>query len=201
MSEEIVIVAGLGEVGRPLLNILNRNYDCIGIDVRPVDVDRTCSVLHVCYPFQIRGFVGTTVAYIDKFKPKLTIINSTVAVGTTRKVQEMVATPIAYSPVRGKHAKMEQDMLHYQKFVVGTDSQSTQLATQHLAGAGFKVATFPTPEAGEARGRSAAANASETIGQARRPIFPCWKPACYDHRLSQARVSCPCRTRSPGVAR
>lgn len=149
MSEEIVIVAGLGEVGRPLLNILKRSYDCVGIDVEPVEVDRPCSVLHVCYPFQMKDFVGTTVAYINKFKPKLTIINSTVAVGTTRKVQERVATPVVYSPVRGKHAKMEQDMLHYQKFVGGADAQATQLASRHFAGSGFKVATFPTPEAGE----------------------------------------------------
>ena len=149
MSEEVVIVAGLGEVGRPLLHILSRSYECVGIDVDPVRVDRPCSVLHVCYPFQMKDFVGTTVAYVDKFKPKLVIINSTIAVGTTRKVQQSVGVPVAYSPVRGKHAKMEQDMLHYQKFVVGRDSQATQLASQHFARAGFKVATFPTFEAGE----------------------------------------------------
>ena len=149
MSEEIVIVAGLGEVGRPLLNILQRTYRCVGIDVAPVRLDGPCSVLHVCYPFQMPDFVGTTAAYVDRFRPKLTIINSTVAVGTTRKVHERVAAPVAYSPVRGKHAKMEQDMLHYQKFVGGIDSASTQRASQHFAGAGFKVASFPTPEAGE----------------------------------------------------
>jgi UDP-N-acetyl-D-mannosaminuronate dehydrogenase len=149
VSEEIVIVAGLGEVGRPLLSILQRTYGCVGIDVQHVHVDRPCSVLHVCYPFQMPDFVGTTAAYVARFRPKLTIINSTVAVSTTRKVQERVATPVAYSPVRGKHAKMEQDMLHYQKFVGGMDSASTHLASQHFAGAGFKVATFPTPEAGE----------------------------------------------------
>lgn len=146
---EVVIVAGLGEVGRPLLNILSRSYDSLGIDVEPVDIDQPCSVLHICFPFQITDFINTTAAYINRFRPKLTIINSTVAVGTTRKVQERVFTPVAYSPVRGKHARMEQDMLHYQKFVVGMDPQSTELAKQHFARAGFKVGSFPTPEAGE----------------------------------------------------
>jgi UDP-N-acetyl-D-mannosaminuronate dehydrogenase len=149
VSEEIVIVAGLGEVGRPLLNILRRSYECVGIDIESVEVDRPCSVLHVCYPSQMRDFVGTTVAYINRFNPKLTIINSTVAVGTSRKVQEAVDSPVVYSPVRGKHARMEQDMLHYQKFVAGMDSQSTKMASEHFAAAGFKVATFPTLEAGE----------------------------------------------------
>lgn len=149
MSEEIVIVAGLGEVGQPLLNILQRSYTCVGVDVSPVDVDHPCSVLHVCYPFQIKDFIGTTVAYIEKYRPSLTIINSTVSVGTTREVQKRVQTPVIYSPVRGKHAKMEQDMLFYRKFVGGSDSRSTEKAAQHFARAGFKVATFPNAEAGE----------------------------------------------------
>lgn len=149
MAEEIVVVAGLGEVGRPLMNILSKSYDCVGIDVEELAISKPCSVLHVCYPFQIADFVGTTAAYIEKLKPRLTIINSTIAVGTTRMVQDRVKTPVAYSPVRGKHAKMEQDMLRYQKFVVGPDPQSTQLAAAHFAGAGFKVATFPTLESGE----------------------------------------------------
>jgi UDP-N-acetyl-D-mannosaminuronate dehydrogenase len=149
VSEEIVIVAGLGEVGQPLLSILKRNYNCVGVDVAPVEVERPCSVLHVCYPFQIKDFMGTTVAYIERYRPSLTIINSTVSVGTTREVQKRVSTPVVYSPVRGKHAKMEQDMLFYQKFVGGSDSRSTQQAAQHFAAAGFKVATFPNSEAGE----------------------------------------------------
>ncbi len=149
MSKEIVIVAGLGEVGCPLLRILERTYKSLGIDVAPVDVEGPCSVLHICYPFQVKDFIGTTVTYIDKYQPKLTIINSTVAVGTTREVQTRVDSPVAYSPVRGKHAKMEQDMLRYQKFVAGCDPQSTQQAAQHFAGAGFGIATFPNPEAGE----------------------------------------------------
>ena len=149
LSNEIVIVAGLGEVGNPLLQILKRVYDCAGVDVAPVEITRPCSVLHVCYPFQLPDFVGTTAAYIEKYKPALTIINSTLGVGTTRKVQEQVSSPVVYSPVRGKHIKMEQDMLHYQKFVAGFDENSTQRAAEHFAGAGFKVAKFRTPEMGE----------------------------------------------------
>jgi UDP-N-acetyl-D-mannosaminuronate dehydrogenase len=149
VSEEIVIVAGLGEVGQPLLHILERTYNCVGVDVSPVETDRPCSVLHICYPFQIKDFVSTTAAYVEKYRPGLVVINSTIAIGTCRRVQDRVSTPIVYSPVRGKHAKMEQDMLRYQKFVAGFDSGTTHRAGEHFARAGFKVATFPTPESGE----------------------------------------------------
>ena len=149
MSNKTVIVAGLGEIGRPLMEILARVYPCKGIDVAPIQIDEPCSVFHVCYPFQIPDFVGTTVAYVQKHRPELVIINSTLAVGTTRKIQQRVECPVVYSPVRGKHAKMVQDMFFYQKFVTGFDEGSTQRATEHFSRAGFKVATFPNPEVGE----------------------------------------------------
>lgn len=149
MLNKIVIVAGMGEIGRPLLQILNRTYDSVGIDVAPTQIDRPCSVLHVCYPFQIPDFVGTTVNYIRKYEPELTIINSTVVIGTTRMVQQRVEQPVVYSPVRGKHARMEQELLEYRKFVTGFDSEATQHAALHFARAGFKVATFRQPEIGE----------------------------------------------------
>lgn len=149
MSEAVVIVAGLGEVGRPLLRILNRCYDCVGVDLAPVQVSDPCSVLHICYPYQVQDFVGMTTAYIERYKPGLTVINSTVAIGTTRAVQERVGCRVAYSPVRGKHARMEQEMLSYQKFVAGTDAHAAELAAAHFAHAGFKVSLFSCPEAGE----------------------------------------------------
>ena len=86
MSNEIVIVVGLGEVGIPLLQILRRTYECTGVDVAPVEISHPCSVLHICYPFRIPDFVGTTVAYIERYKPALTIIDSTLGIGTTRWV-------------------------------------------------------------------------------------------------------------------
>jgi UDP-N-acetyl-D-mannosaminuronate dehydrogenase len=114
-----------------------------------MEVTGACSVLHICYPYQINDFVGTTAAYIAKYKPQLTIINSTVAIGTTRKVQERTDSPVVYSPVRGKHARMEQEMLQYQKFLAGVDAHSTRQAAEHFTGAGFKVAPLSSPEAGE----------------------------------------------------
>lgn len=146
----IVVVAGMGEVGRPLQRILSRTFECVGVDIQPVDISEPCSVLHVCYPFQMRDFIGTTARYIDKYQPVLTIINSTVAPGTTRKVQEAVgARPVAYSPVRGKHARMESDMLRYKKFVAATRPPAVEQAVEHFSAAGFKTATFPTPELAE----------------------------------------------------
>jgi len=149
MSESVVIVVGQGEIGKPLRNILGRTYRCIGIDIEPVEVTEPCSAMHICYPYQVSDFVATTAAYIGKYKPQLTIINSTVVPGTTRQVYDASGAKLAYSPVRGKHVRMEEDLLRYKKFVAGTDDISTTLALEHLAAAGFCTDRFRTPEIGE----------------------------------------------------
>ncbi len=149
-SDSTVVVVGTGEVGRPLLNILSKKYDCVGVDIKPVSIAKPCSVLHICFPFQVPDFLGTAVSYVLKYQPALTIINSTVAPGTTRSVQEAVGERgVAYSPVRGKHARMEPDMLRYKKFVAATRPEVREQAREHFSQAGFKTGMFRTPELAE----------------------------------------------------
>lgn len=148
-NDSVVIVAGMGEVGKPLHTILSKTFDCIGVDVVPVPIAHCCSVLHICYPYHIQDFVGTSVSYIRKYRPGLVIINSTVPPGTTSAIHRTSKAGIAYSPVRGKHAKMEKELLYYKKFVAGTDSGTIERAVEHFAAAGFTTDTFRSPEIGE----------------------------------------------------
>jgi UDP-N-acetyl-D-mannosaminuronate dehydrogenase len=149
-QENNVVVVGLGEVGRPLLECLSEHYNVIGVDVAPpgrpiAKVD----VLHVCYPFEIKDFVGETVRYIELFRPTLTIINSTVGVGTTRMIAERTGTAVAHSPVRGKHVRMAQELRTYTKFVGGIDPASGERAAAHFESAGLKTRILSAPEATE----------------------------------------------------
>lgn len=145
-----VVVLGQGEIGRPLCKILSQSYECVGVDVEPVDLPKHCSVIHICYPYHIEDFCGTTVSYVEKYRPSLVIINSTVPPGTTRQVQAHVGNcPVVYSPVRGKHARMQEDLLRYKKFVAGFCLEDTERALQHFAKAGFRTDSFRTPEIAE----------------------------------------------------
>ncbi len=149
-EEQLVVVAGLGEVGRPLMNILARTYACAGIDIDPVSIDGPVSVLHICYPFQIPSYVQTTADYMRRLRPGLTVIHTTVSPGTTRQVQDEIPDALlAFSPVRGKHVRMEQDMMRYKKFVAAPTPQAEAAALDHLHGAGFETGTFPSPEIAE----------------------------------------------------
>lgn len=141
-----VLVVGLGEVGKPLLELLSRVYHVQGKDLEEVNIEGPIDIMHICYPYAER-FIGTTVSYIQRYNPSLTIINSTVVPGTSRAIYEQTKTQIAYSPVRGKHVRMQDDMLRYTKFVAGISGEAAHQAAQHFEEADMKTATMSSCEA------------------------------------------------------
>lgn len=133
------LVLGVGEIGGPLADVLATAHDVARLDV---DLDpgvEEADFLHVCYPFQIDDFVGATETYVRRFRPRGVVVHSTVVAGTTARVQERVPdVPVFYSPVRGKHAKMREDLLRYRKFLAGPDEVFDDAAA-HLAASGLEV--------------------------------------------------------------
>ncbi len=145
-----VVVVGLGEVGWPILNLVSKRHQALGVDISPPnETIRGVEIMHICYPFQIRDFVGETARYIELFRPAVTIINSTVAVGTTRAVANRTGAAVVNSPVRGKHARMDEDLLRYAKFVGAIDPAAGEHAAKHFRSLGMKTRTLSSPEATE----------------------------------------------------
>lgn len=143
----VVVVAGLGEVGRPLLDVLSSSYRCIGKDLEPLAVRERVAALHVCYPYRGEEFVRTTADYVQEFRPALTIIHSTVVPGTTRAVEAAAKQPVVYSPVRGKHVRMRAELRAYTKFVAAANAAAARSAAKHLAAAGMRTEIFGMPDA------------------------------------------------------
>jgi UDP-N-acetyl-D-mannosaminuronate dehydrogenase len=149
-EQQRVVVVGLGEVGQPLLELVSKHHNAIGVDISPpVGQIGKVDILHVCYPFDIKDFVGETVRYIELFRPALTIVNSTVAVGTTRAVAERTGAAVVHSPVRGKHARMLEELRFYTKFVGAMDPAAGELAAKHFDSLGLKTKILSSPEATE----------------------------------------------------
>ncbi|MEP6686384.1 MAG: hypothetical protein ABJB22_06365 [Verrucomicrobiota bacterium] len=148
MNQKVVIV-GLGEVGKPLFEIIKTRHETFGVDINlPAPLTR-CDIMHVCFPFHDQTFVGQVVAYMRQYQPALTVINSTVAPGTTRLIAVDSGMSVVNSPVRGKHVRMQEEMLHYTKFVGALDPQSGQGAIEHFKGLGMKTRLLTSPEASE----------------------------------------------------
>lgn len=148
-SDGLTLVVGLGEVGKPLCTILQKqDAEVVGIDVEPVAIDRPVGILHVCFPFtEAARFEAAVAEYARKYRPEVIVVNSTVVPGTTRAIEARTGIPCVSSPIRGKHTKMVEDLYLYVKFVAGTNAQATERVRAHFEAAGLKSETLSTPEA------------------------------------------------------
>jgi len=117
------IVVGLGEIGRPILNLLSEKVTVVGFDVNPNLMEKKfyryekipTSFVHICIPFG-KNFIFNVKEIYKKFKPKAIVIHSTISPYTTKKLQKKIPIPIIYSATRGVHKRMLQDLKRYTKF-------------------------------------------------------------------------------------
>ena len=134
------LVVGLGEVGAALAAILDRKEPVLRHDLERVKIEERIGAMHLCIPFQSpHQFETVALGYIERFQPSLTIINSTVLPGTTRSIAQKSASPVAYSPVRGKHMRMQEDLMRYFKYVAAPDRADAASAEAHFQAAGMKT--------------------------------------------------------------
>ena len=149
MENTNIVVVGLGEVGKPLFDLLSTKYDVIGVDILPPERVERAAVLHLCFPFQITDFIAEATRYIDMFKPGLTVVESTVAIGTTRAIAERTGAAVVNSPVRGKHRRMLEDLSLYTKFVGAIEPAAGVRAARHFESVGLQTKLLSSPEATE----------------------------------------------------
>jgi UDP-glucose 6-dehydrogenase len=148
LPDRKTLVVGIGEVGGALAEVLGRSAPVLLHDLERVDFDCPIGVMHICIPFFSQTqFVAATLSYIERFRPELTIVNSTVLPGTTRMVAAKSRSAVAFSPVRGKHIRMVEDLLRYVKFISAADPAAAATATAHFYKAGFRTRTMSKPEA------------------------------------------------------
>jgi len=127
-------ILGYGEIGQaiarfyknPKIKDLNRDDDLVGVDI-----------LHICIPWS-KNFVKIVKKEIKKIKPRLTIIHSTVAPGTTKKIGGLVV----HSPVRGVHPHLFEGIKTFVKYIGADNKKAAQLAQKHLESLGIKTKVF-----------------------------------------------------------
>jgi len=127
-------ILGYGEIGKSLASF----YDSPKIkDLKRDDGLKGVDILNICIPWN-DNFIEIVKKEIEEIKPKLTIIHSTVAPETTKKIGGMVV----HSPVRGMHPDLAPGIKTFVKYV-GTDNEEAgQMAKEHLENLGIKVKVF-----------------------------------------------------------
>lgn len=136
------LIIGAGQVGSALKTVLEKKNRVYLKDLESLDL-KGVEVMHVCYPDQSR-FIQTTKNYIKQYKPRLTIINSSVAVGTTRRCGD----DVVYSPVRGRHPALDTEMLTFAKFSGCENGKKALKAAEYFQRSGWnEVYATDNPDA------------------------------------------------------
>jgi UDP-N-acetyl-D-mannosaminuronate dehydrogenase len=189
VNKEKVLILGLGEVGHTFFYLLKESgkFDVYALDSDKLKMEnyvgqgkppKNVDVMHICYPCPDQEkFVQSTLNYIRAFRPKLTIIDSTVNPGTTRRIFKQSKSPLVHSPIRGMHTTPEmmiQDVLFWPKYIGGTTEESARAAQTHFRKLGLKVKVLKGPEETE-------------LAKLFDTTYRAWMIACFQemHRISR----------------
>ena len=131
MKKQINIgILGYGEVGQAIAKF----YGSAGSpqakikDLNKDDGLKGVEILHVCIPFNEK-FIEVVSKEIKSIKPKLVIVHSTVAPGTTKKLISKTGNKmIAHSPVRGIHPHLYKGIKTFVKFIGAENKKAGEMA-------------------------------------------------------------------------
>jgi hypothetical protein len=122
------LIIGAGEVGRSLYKVLSDSHETEIRDVGPFDATLPISVLNICYPY-FDGFEDSVREYQRMYAPELTIIHSTVPVGTSDSLGAV------HSPIHGKHPNLADGIRTFPKYVGCPDPDKRRRAVEFLRAA------------------------------------------------------------------
>jgi len=141
-----LVIGYKGQVGSALFKILSEKFEVAGIDKEEETTNRgkEYDVLHICILWS-EPFVEIVELYKSLLKAGgLTVIHSTVPVGTTRLIGEMNAV---HSPIRGVHPHLEEGIRTFVKFAGGIRAGEVFEMFREV---GITVRPMARPEATEA---------------------------------------------------
>ena len=152
------VVAGLGEIGGPILRLVSKTTTSVGYDTNQKLIDKRkinkyknlqTTILHICIPFT-KDFTTNVISLNNKFKPECIVIHSTVSPYTTKNLQNKMKIPIIYSATRGVHRRMIKDLKKYTKFYAVYEwapksKWANRAFTSVMKKAGIKTKKFSNP--------------------------------------------------------
>jgi len=128
-------ILGYGEVGGSILKVY-KDFEVYDVKLKDLDRDdglEGIEVLNVCIPYT-ESFEKQVISEVNKYKPSLTIIHSTVQPGTTSAIKEKLPEEcsIVHSPIRGLHPNLYEGIKTFVKFIGGDDQKARNKAKAHL---------------------------------------------------------------------
>jgi hypothetical protein len=132
------LIIGGGHIGSALAKVL-ADYSPTVLDGIGADLDQEFDIIHICFGYD-ESFKSEVKRYQEKFKPKYTVIHSTVPVGTSRELDAI------HSPVVGIHPHLAESIKTFKKFLGGKGASGV---ADYFRRAGCNVYLFDDQETTE----------------------------------------------------
>lgn len=144
------LIIGMGEVGQALYNVLKVEPKGLELDVWGYDPFESyweeppsqwqADILHICFPYSEK-FINEVRSYQEKYKPRYTVIHSTVPTGTSKLCSAV------HSPIRGLHPNLTEGIRTFVKFLGGEHASDI---ADYFRRAGLRVCIVDKAETTEA---------------------------------------------------
>lgn len=132
-----LVIGNLGEVGSALQKVLH----CTGHD-KDNPIAGHWDVIHIAFPYSDK-FEGLVRKYQEDYTPKITVIHSTVPVGTSRKLGAV------HSPIHGIHPDLEDGIRTFVKYIGAEDRGTAEEVLRIYQEHGIKGYIVKNPETSE----------------------------------------------------
>ena len=135
-------ILGTGEVGLAIKKISEKKHKIFTANRRGDSIaGKKIEILHICIPYT-NQFINISVKAIRKYQPLLTIIESTVAPGTTDKIYKETKDLICHSPIRGVHPNLYHGIKTFIKYIGPTSISAGKKAEKYYKKLGLKTEVF-----------------------------------------------------------
>jgi len=192
MTQEIVLIIGLGEIGHTLFSLYTEKkteFAAYGLDLdqtkmQELNQDKNkipnkIDVLQAAFPCtNPEKFADIIADYTKQYQPNLVVVNSTVPPGTTLRVAQKCNCQVVHSPARGVHINanhMVWEMKRWPKYIGGATPQATKTAQIHFEKLGLHVKVLKS------------CNETE-LAKLFETTYRAWMIACFQemHRIANA---------------
>lgn len=140
-------ILGAGQIGRSIFEVYQEKQPQDKIMVRDLyinDLEEGLDVLHVALPGDLENFVDLVKENQSAYHPGVTIIHSTVPVGTTKQIPGAV-----HAPVRGVHPNLKEGILTFVMYIGANDPKARDLAEQILTRLDIPISRMDNSDATE----------------------------------------------------
>ncbi len=151
LKKKKIGIMGFGEIGQSVARLYSKSkYEVLTKDLNfDYLKDNKVDILHIAIPYS-NNFIKDVEKQIKLNQAKLVIIESTVDVGTTKKInQKLKKNVVVHSPVRGMHPNLTKSLKCFVKYVGADDENIGKRAVRHYKSIGVKTKLFQPSQSTE----------------------------------------------------